>query len=667
MSIFTKVPIHRPKRNVFNLSHERKMSASMGNLIPIFCQDLVPGDVFRNTSEIFMRFAPMIAPVMHRVNVYTHFFFVPNRLVMPKWTDYITGNDPSVTLPVIDIGKVVWEYISAINPAWPYWTDKLDELRRITSILQNGSLSDYFGLPTLIPKNDINKVFNYIKDYSMKVQVLPFLAYQLIWNEYYRDQNLQEQISIDFGDMPPLNDSYEFWWNILSLRKRNWEKDYFTSALPWAQKGEPVRIPGTGGPVSGMAQVILDRGHAPHYRGENQDVLKDDGNQLLWSTVDKDAQGNPRLVQAFIENDSSLSGASFLSTARRMQTSGSNPLPGNDIKEHFIGEMGNKAYATTLRATNLQSEGSYFYPSNPTYQGVGAGRVNLDPNGSLWADMSTIDSGSVSTGGTINDLRTAFQIQKWLERNARAGTRYIEQILAHFGVRTPDSRLQRPEYIGGGKSPVVISEVLQTSQTDSTPQATMAGHGLSAAANNGFHYKALEHGYIIGLMSVMPRTAYQQGIPRHFLRNDKFDFYWPTLANLGEQPVMNQELKFNPLEDSASPVKNDGTFGYQSRYSEYKYCPSTVHGDMRDSLKFWHMGRVFGKPFSTVEVPDETSKDSDLNYVSLNSDFIECNPTKRIFAYEDPGQDDLWIQVYNNCKAVRPMPRFAVPGFADHN
>ena len=594
MNIFSRVPIARPKRNVFNLSHERKFSCNMGKLIPIFVEDLVPGDVFRNSSEIFMRFAPMLAPVMHRVNVYTHFFFVPNRLVMPKWSDFITGNDSTVTLPAFDLMM---------------FTDA-----KYNDLMLDGSLADYMGLPTR--RTGSTFLVNHLS-----YQCLPFLAYQLIYNEYYRDQDLQEPVDIDYENFDSGNakDKYA---EIMTLRTRSWEKDYFTSAAPWAQKGDPVLIPGTGSrgryaPV--IYDAVRDEGPAP---GDGHTIVSNRGtNQTPYEPSGFD-----------INTGQVTSGSDF------------------GVHSNFIGKFPGfqQRLGVTVRDT-----------SDPMFDRYKLGVSDIDPNGNLWADIgaATDDKSSRSLsdwppsdkrkfdGATINDLRTAFQIQKWLERNARAGSRYIEQILSHFGVRTPDSRLQRPEYLGGGKSPVVISEVLQTSETNETAQGNMAGHGVSAGVTNRFKYEALEHGYIIGIMSVMPRTAYQQGIPRHFLRQDKFDFFWPTLAHLGEQPIYNQELYHNFDVGSS---ENSGVFGYQSRYSEYRYIPSTVHGDFRGKNSFWHLGRMFS------ELP------------KLNEEFIKCNPSTRIFAVEDESEQKLWVQLYNNCHAVRPMPRYAEPGLVDH-
>lgn len=245
-------------------------------------------------------------------------------------------------------------------------------------------------------------------------------------------------------------------------------------------------------------------------------------------------------------------------------------------------------------------------------------------------------------------MRTAFAIQRFKELNARGGSRYIETILNHFGVISEDSRLQRPEYLGGGKTPIVISEVLQTSETNETPQGTMAGHGISVGNTNQFSKYFPEHGYVFGLLSILPRTVYQQSIPKTFLRDDKYDFFWPVFAHLGEQAIENRELYFDLTTKQGM---NKETFGYQSRYSDYRYIPSTCHGDMRSTtgtLGYWH----FGRKFSSKPV--------------LSSDFIECNPTYAPFAVTSTEYDHFIIQVYNNIKAIRPMPFMADPGLIDH-
>ena len=450
MKIFDRVQINKPKKSAFDLSHERKFSMNMGDLVPVLCQEVLPGDSFRLNMEQLVRLQPMLAPMMHRVNVYTHFFFVPNRLVWNDWEKFITGGDKGVDAPVFP----------SLTNSNPMTVIKPDD------VFKYGSLLDYMGYPikqiqdstltSQVPKLDISQ--------------LPLRAYQLIYNEYYRDQNLEDPVNI-------LKSSGTNEWTsstvypLLKLRKRAWEKDYFTSALPYAQKGQALELPLTG--------------DAPIY-------------------MESPALGKHNLIG--------------------YTTNGQTDVD--------LGLVGNAS--TTIGVP-------------------------------LKADMSSVNS------ATINELRSAFQIQKWLEKNARGGTRYIEQILSHFGVRSSDARLQRPEYLGGGKTPVTVSEVLQMSATEATsPQGNMAGHGLSVGSSHSFKRFFEEHGFIIGIMSVLPRTAYFQGLPKMFTRSDRFDYAWPEFAHLGEQEVKNQEVYLDLGDD----VYNKGTFGYQPRYTEYRYIPT---------------------------------------------------------------------------------------------
>jgi len=520
MNLFNQIQGKKPGYNAFDLSHERKFSMQMGKLTPILVQEIIPGDKFNINTEVLMRFAPLTAPVMHRINVYTHYFFVPNRLVWDDWQNFITGGSDGLDLPV-------------------YPTLAMSKANQDNFV--TGSLADYMGLPSL-------EGFTGSFSSNYWVSALPFRAYQLIYNEYYRDQNLTDPVAFGTG-----SDAEADITALMTMRQRAWEKDYFTSALPWAQRGGEVAMP-IDFVYKDVSEVYNSVGVKPT------------------TQIDLSA-GTVGATDGLLHN-----------------------------------KVGDDPVDDTLRIENLESEG---------------------------------------TSVTINELRNAVRLQEWLERNARAGARYIEQIFSHFGVKSSDARLQRPEYLGGGKSPVVISEVLQTSATntqssavDPSVQGNMAGHGISVGTGHKASRRFEEHGYIIGIISVLPRTAYQQGVNRMWRKDDKFDYFWPEFAQLGEQAITRGELYLDP-EDLATA--NTADWGYQSRYAEYKYKESTVHGDFRTNLDHWHMGREF-----------ETAPE-------LNTSFVEADPTKRIFAVTDTTVDELWVQLYHRIKAIRPIPYFNNP------
>lgn len=492
--IFDRVGGRKPRMSAFDLSREQKLSCKMGELVPIYLEEIVPGDQFNVRSECMMRLAPMLAPVMHRVNVYMHYFFVPNRIIWNEWEDFITGGREGTSNPIYPVVPMGGSH-------------------------SESRLADYLGIPTVSGSAG-----------NINISQLPFRAYQLIYNDYYRDETLNT--TVWDPSVNPLT-------GLADIRNRSWEKDYFTSSLPFAQRGDSVSVPTTL-----RDPAIVTSTDGTFNLGDNVEIGTDgSGNQTLRVDTSATPAGDRELIIDAVE------------------------------------------------------------------------------------------------GIDINDLRLSSALQRFLEKQARGGYRYIETILSHFGVKSSDARLQRPEYLGGGRQPIVISEVLNTTGTAEAPQGDMTGHGISTGVTNSFNKRFEEHGYVIGIMSVLPRTNYQQGIHRHWNRFEKEDYYWPEFAHLGEQEVKNKEIYF----DLADETYSEGTFGYQQRYAEMKYGCSTVHGDFRDSLDFWHMGRIFS------------------SQPSLNADFVMADPTNRIFAVTSGDPDHLWVQLYHNVKARRPMPYFADP------
>lgn len=566
MNIFQTVKTPKIKRNAFNLGHEVKLTCRMADLVPIMCQEVVPGDTFKVNTQLFMRFAPMLAPIMHRVDVYTHFFFVPNRLLWDEWEDFITGGPDGDLEPTFP--RIFFDYKdnSAATGLFQYYGSRPGCLADYLGV----NLQDFRGNPAQYPPVDT----------SNGVSLLPFRAYQFIYNEYYRDQNLEDPVEFSLGSgflaLVNPNQRNEI-INLLSLRQRAWEKDYFSSALPWTQRGGDATIPFN---LEGSAPVVYDDSRVPEAFGAFRRA---------------DTGAPVYMLEA------SQAGA-FLTAE------GSNNA--NVISPMRIGDS-----EVPLR-------------------------VAYDPSGTLKADFS---QGEFANNVTINDLRRAYSLQTWLERNAVGGARYIEQIMAHFGVKSSDARLQRPEYLGGGKTPVVISEVLQNSSTveDVSPLGDMAGHGVAVGRSHSFTRFFEEHGYVIGIMSVLPRTGYQQGLPKHFSKFDKFDYYFPEFAHLGEQEIKTGEIFFDGTPNDQE------LFGYTPRYAEYKYAPGRVHGHFKDNLNFWHLGRIFTAP------------------PVLNKDFVHPDPEtlKRIFAFDDSESEHLYVQLYNDVKALRPMPRFGTPSW----
>lgn len=567
---FSQIPNSPIQRSVFDRSHDYKTTMDAGYLIPFFVDEVLPGDTFKLRVNAFVRMNTLIAPFMDNVFMDTFFFFVPTRLVWDNWQRFCGEQK---------------------NPGDS--TDFLIPSLSGTNTFTNGSIFDYMGLPTGVALDPSNTPIN----------ALPFRAYNLIYNEWFRDENLIDSIPVLTGDGPDPISNY-------TLRKRAKRHDYFTSALPWPQKGPSVDVGLTGNaPVKGFDgsnHWTYGNGVSPGagYNalfGTPSDVLDNEGLEVY---TNREMFSTAQMIPIMQETNQS---GRWANIGNQDQSNGDNVLP-----------------IRAIRAKEFSLSGA-LTPSNPD---------------SVYADLSGVSA------ITINDLRQAFQIQKFYEKWARGGSRYTETLRVMFNVISPDARLQRPEYLGGTHSRVNVVPTAQTSSTDSvSPQSNLSAFGVLGDSTHGFNKSFVEHGYVIGLCCLRADITYQQGLNRMWSRRQLFDFYWPTLAHLGEQVVYNREIYTQGTAD------DNGVFGYQERYAEYRYKPSMITGKLRStdaqSLDVWHLAQKF----------DSLPK--------LNQDFIEENPPiARVIAVQNEPQffADFWFDL----KTSRPMPVYSVPGLVDH-
>lgn len=527
---FSDLPTAEVERSTFDMSHSWKSTMDTNFLVPCMCQEVLPGDTFNVKSTFFMRLATPLKPLMDSITADIHFFFIPNRLVWDNWQKFMgerskTTDDPSdYSIPQANVDFNIRN--------------------------SSGELPDYFGLP-LVDPGDATPVMG-------QVSTLPFRAYQLVWNEWYRNQSIINEAPIPMGDGP---DDIDYGFDLEdptdlgNMFPRHKRADYFTRALPWPQKGDPVFLPlGTDAPV-----VPADGVSTTYFRLRSNDEAV----HL--------ARGNPPEVKYLLG----------------------------------VGAIQDDIFELDVKADLREA-----------------------------------------TAATINDIRTAFQIQKLLERDARGGTRYIEIILSHFNVQSPDMRLQRPEYLGGGSSRIVINPVAATVATEEAPQGNLSAVG-TGLLKGGFNHSFTEHGHVIAIISCRADLTYQAGLDRMWSRATRYDYYWPSLSHLGEQAIKNKEVFFRNV------ASDENTWGYQERYAEYRYAPSRICGKFRsrdpESLDVWHLSQDFG---------DDTVP-------PLNGYFVSENPPiDRVVAV--PSEPDLIVDGWHDFKATRPMPVYAVPGLVDH-
>lgn len=530
---FARVPSIDIQRSKFDLSHGYKTTLDGGYLVPVLTQELLPGDSWSCDCKQLCRMTTPIVPFMDNLRISYFFFAIPKRLLWDNFEDFITGS----TRGKLGTTHTAYPTVSVTKDNWTA-----------------GSVYDYMGIPKPVNNG------------TLKVNALPLRAYNLVYNEWFRDENLCPEVNVSLGDNEDKDQTY-------TLLKRGKRHDYFTSALPFVQKGPDVQLP-----LGGTAPVM----------GNGKTLGLSDGTH------------NFSLV-----SQANL-GATF----------------SDNLFDKALGTSGNG--------------------SNSLPFGTGLGVATDASKSGLVADLKG------ASAATINSLREAFAVQHLFERDARNGSRYIESLLSHYRVQAPDFRLQRPEYIGGGRVDFAVNSVAQTSATISgteTPQGNLAAFAQSVGSV-GFQYSSVEHCIILGLACITCDLTYQQGLNRMWSRSTRLDEYWPEFAHLGEQPVYEREIYATGIEDNDKSI-----FGYQERYAEYRYIPSLITGKMRStdpqSLDYWHLAQKF-----------EAAP-------SLSKEFIEENPPfARVLAVQDEPQFilDLWF----NIKAMRPLPVYSVPSLLDH-
>lgn len=539
-------------RSTFDRSASVKTSFNVGDIVPFFLEEVLPGDTFNVRTSKVVRMQTLLTPMMDNVYLDSYYFFVPNRLVWNHWKEFNGENTESAWIPTTEYSV---PQITSPSAGWSV-----------------GTLADYFGLPTGVG--------------GLSVSALPFRAYALVMNEWFRDQNLQDPLVV------PVDDA-----TVVGVNTGNFVTDcakgglpyiaakyhdYFTSCLPSPQKGPDVTLSVAS---SGDLPVVTKTSYVP--------------------------------------------------------SAGLTPLSFVDMYND------DKAYPLSLFSPSSASDPAKAY----TFSGEGVDVGSKSPSSVVPNNLWAVNSGSAIVA-TINQLRMAFQIQKLYERDARGGTRYIEVLKSHFGVTSPDARLQRPEYLGGNRVPINVNQVIQQSGTGAgadTPQGTVVGMSQTMDSNHDFMKSFTEHGYIIGVMVARYDHTYQQGIERHWSRKTRFDYYWPVFANIGEQAVLNKEIF------AQGTAKDNEVFGYQEAWSDYRYKPNRVTGEMRSayeqSLDVWHLA------------------DDYASLPSLSDSWIreDKNTVDRVLAVKSSVSDQLFADIYVSNRATRPMPMYSVPGLIDHH
>lgn len=557
-SHFSKNPQVDIQRSRFDRSHSVKLSGNVGDLIPFYCDEVLPGDTFQIDTSKLVRLQTLVTPVMDNIYLDTYYFFVPCRLVWEHWRELMGENTSAPWFPDVEysVPQVTSPVPSGGGSSESGWAE--------------GTIADYMGIPPGVS--------------GLSISALPFRAYALIYNEWFRDENLQTPQSVPVGDDVTVgsNDSSGLFQAVKGgyPLKAGKFRDYFTSCLPSPQKGPDVLLP------LGI--------QAPVYGGNTANLVSYD-DRPEWSL---DSNGKPSSLMFRHANDGSS----------------------------IVGDYAAKFHNSSLTYAGSNSgDGVDIYPSN------------------LWTDLTQ------ATAATINQLRLAFQIQRIYEKDARGGTRYIEILSNHFGVTSPDSRLQRPEYLGGNRMLINVNQVVQNSESATTPQGTTTAYSLTVDTHSDFTQSFVEHGFLIGLCVARYDHTYQYGIERFFSRKTRFDYYWPSLANIGEQPVYNREIY------AQGTSVDDGVFGYQEAWADYRYKPNRVCAEMRSSSK---------KSLDAWNLADDYA-----DLPKLSSEWIVEDRTNvdRALAVTSKVANQFFGDFYIKNLCTRPMPVFSIPGLIDHH
>jgi hypothetical protein len=541
-------------RSTFDRSSSVKTSFNAGDIVPFFLEEVLPGDTFNVKSSKVVRMQTLLTPMMDNVYLDTYYFFVPNRLVWQHWKEFNGENTESAWIP-----ETTYEVPQITSPAGTGWAV--------------GTIADYFGIPTGIP--------------NLSVSALPFRAYALVMNEWFRDQNLQDPLVVPLDDATVAGVNTGTFVSDVAKGGKPYiaakYHDYFTSCLPAPQKGPDVLIPSA---TAGEYPVVPRSNVVP--------------SSLLDGTT-----YTAKIYNAGSDANATRAGIGFYVS--------------NDLQ-------------TGTQVDGLISSGTRNTESTPV--------IN-----NLWA----VASGGL--GATINQLRLAFQVQKLYERDARGGSRYIEILKSHFGVTSPDARLQRPEYLGGNRVPININQVIQQSGTQSgtTPQGTVVGMSQTTDSHSDFIKSFTEHGFILGVMCARYDHTYQQGLERFWSRKDRFDYYWPVFANIGEQAVKNKEIY------AQGNAEDDEVFGYNEAWADYRYKPNRVTGEMRSayaqSLDVWHLADDYA---SRPSLSDSWIREDKANI-------------DRVLAVQSSVSNQFFADIFVQNRATRPMPVYSVPGLIDHH